>query len=1193
MRAKPSAIFMFLALLVCLLAGGPAWAQESRGAIVGQVLDSAKALVPGASVVIKNLETGQTLKLTTNESGAYGAPLLSLGTYSIEVEAAGFKRAVRPGVQVGVSDRVQVDFQLEVGEMQQSVTVTEATPLLQSADASLGQLVDAQRLAELPLPHGNPYALISLATGTAFEGDPKLNRPFEPTHIVAYTMNGTRTGTNDVTIDGVANTAVTSRSGATNFNTVTASYVPPGDAVAEFKVQTAMFDAKMGQTPGGVINISLRSGTNQFHGSAYFNKRIPELMANDFFINSAGQERPDFKYNRWGGSFRGPVEIPKLYNGRDRTFFMWAYEEMKESRTRGSTFTVPTEAQRTGNFSELLGLGSNYQIYNPLTRRQQAGSTTRYTADPFPNNVIPAQLLNPVSLKILENFPKPFNSGRTADHLDNFPAQNELEVIDYWTHVVKIDHNLSQRNRFFVRGNVYDRSSFINDWFRSYASGQAQNYLSRGGSLDDVHTFSPSFLGNFRYGYNRYVRLTAPKRGRGFDLTSLGFPAALNNAIDPALREFPVIIVRAGGTSILQSQNTGEDRNIDTHSFVAAFTKTKGAHTIEFGHEYRAYRYNRYVQTTSGSGSYLFEETYTRGPIDNNPASPMGQGFAALLLGIPSTSGSSMIVRNTSYAAESTAWSFYFQDNWRVNRKLTLTLGARYELEGPMTERYNRTLRGFDPDVVQPQEAAARAAYAAAYATTPTAELTPEQFKVRGGLQYAGVNGQPRELWERNTRNIMPRLGLAYRVNEKTVLRTGYGVFYNPLGVRRGDPLQDGYSETTTFVPTTNNLTFTTLSNPFPNGILEPVGNSLGILIDLGKAATFFNSHPASSYMQRWQLSIQRELPRQIFLEVAYVGNYGTNIEAEVASTSGTGFTPIKDLNALPSKYLSTSVIRDAANIANNNYWTASLQFNPFRNLPNMGTFASNTTITRTALLRPYPQYTQLMTTDNKGTSFYQSLQVRADRRPRNGLTTSLGYTWSKFMERVMYLNAGDEMPSRSVAQQDHPHRITVSTVYELPVGRRKKFLSGMNGVANAIVGGWQVQGIYTWQTGSPVTWPDAVLLTDGSNVALNTRDPNRWFNTSAFLTDSTLLPQNHLRTFSRHFNTIRLDSTNNFDLAATKKWRVREGMTLQVRADFLNALNHTRFGSPNTQPTNRSFGQITATAADPRQVQLGMKLTF
>jgi hypothetical protein len=1191
MRAKSLAIFTLLALSACLLAANPAWAQESRGAIGGQVLDSAKALIPGAAVVIKNLETGQTIKLLTNESGAYAAPLLALGTYSIEVEAAGFKRAVRPGVQVGVSDRLQVDFQLEVGEIQQSVTVTEATPLLQSADASLGQLIDAQRLAELPLPHGNPYALISLATGTAFEGDPKLNRPFEPTHIVAYTMNGTRTGTSDVTIDGVANTAVTSRSGATNFNTVTASYVPPGDAVAEFKVQTAMFDAKMGQTPGGVINISLRSGTNQFHGSAYFNKRLPELMANDFFINSAGQERPDFKYNRWGGSFRGPVEIPKLYNGRDRTFFMWAYEEMKESRTRGSTFTVPTEAQRTGNFSELLGLGSNYQIYNPFTRR--ASSSTRYTADPFPNNVIPAPLLNPVSLKILENFPKPFNSGRTADHLDNFPAQNELEVIDYWTHVVKIDHNLSQRNRFFVRGNLYDRSSFINDWFRSYASGQAQNYLSRGGSLDDVHTFSPSFLGNFRYGYNRYVRLTSPKRGRGFDLTSLGFPASLNNAIDPALREFPVIIVRAGGTTILQSQNTGEDRNIDTHSFVAAFTKTKGAHTIEFGHEYRAYRYNRYVTTTSGSGSYLFEETYTRGPIDNSPASPMGQGFAALLLGIPSTSGSSMIVRNTSYATESTAWMFYFQDNWRVNRKATVTLGVRYELEGPMTERYNRTLRGFDPDVVQPQEAAARAAYAAAYATTPTAELTPEQFKVRGGLQYAGVNGQPRELWDRNTRNIMPRVGLAYRLNEKTVLRTGYGVFYNPLGVRRGDPLQDGYSETTTFVPTSNQLTFTTLSNPFPNGILEPVGNSLGILIDLGKAATFFNSHPASSYMQRWQLSIQRELPRQIFLEVAYVGNYGTNIETEVASTSSNSFTPIKDLNALPSKYLSTSVIRDAANSANNSYWTANLQFNPFRNLPNMGTFASNTTITRAALVRPYPQYTQLMTTDNNGTSFYQSLQVRAERRPRNGLTTSLGYTWSKFMERVMYLNAGDEMPSRSVAQQDHPHRITVSTVYELPVGRRKKFLSGMHGVANAIVGGWQVQGIYTWQTGSPITWPDAVLLTEGSNVALDTRDPNRWFNTSAFLTESTLLPQNHLRTFSRYFNTIRLANTNNFDLAVTKKWRVREGMTLQVRADFLNALNHTRFGSPNTQPTNRSFGQITATAADPRQVQLGMKLTF
>ncbi len=1178
---------LFLSVLAVCLVAAPAPAQESRGTVVGQVTDATGAVLPRASVVLTNLDTGQVTRLTTSESGNYSAPLLPPGRYRLEVDFTGFKHFLRDSIELRVNDRLQLDARMEVGPTAESVTVREGAPLLETADPSLGQVVDSRRVADLPLAHGNPYALISLAPGTAFEGDPKLNRPFEPTHIVGYAINGTRNGTNDVTLDGVANTAVTTRTG--NTNTVTASYVPPADAVSEFKVQTAAFDAKMGQTPGGLVNISLKSGTNKLHGTAYFSKMFPDMMANDFFANAAVQARPDFSYNRWGASLNGPVVLPRLYDGHDRTFFMWAYEGIKESRPRGPSnpITVPTEAERGGNFSELLALGSRYQIYNPLTRR---ASGSRFQADPFPGNIIPQALLNPVARKVLEYFPLPRTAGTTADHLNNFPAPNEPENIDYWTHIWRVDHNLHERNRFFVRANVYSRSSTSNDWFRSYASGQAQDFLSRGASFDDVHTFSPTFLANLRYGYNRYVRLTAPKRGRGFDLTALGFPASLNAAIDPAIREFPFFNIRNAGTNILQSGNIGEDRNIDTHSLVAALTKMRGSHSLEFGHEFRAYRYNRYVLTTTASGSYDFDETYTRGPLDNSTASPMGQGFAGFLLGIPDPSTRSFLIRNTSFAEQSTAWMFYFQDNWRLSRKLNVTLGLRYELEGPLTERYNRSVRGFDFNAVLPQDAAARAAYTTISATTPTPELPPSQFRVQGGLLYAGVNGQPRTLWERLTRNFMPRLGVAYSANEKTIVRAGYGIFFSPLGIRRGDVIQDGFSQSTPFVPTDDNINFRTLSNPFPNGLLAPSGSSLGILTDVGTNAVFFNTQTAAPYMQRWQLSIQRELLSNTFVEVGYVGNRGTRLETETAS--GTSTTPTRNLNGLPNQYLSNSAVRDAANIQNNSYFSANIT-NPFFGLPGMGSLTTARTVARSTLLRPFPQFVQVNTTDNNGYSWYHALQARVERRYKSGLTLNIAYTWSKFMEAVAYLNPGDPAPSQSVAAQDHTHRATVSWIYQLPFGRGMKFLTGIHGLGNAVLGGWQLQGIYTYQTGAPLTWADTTMLTDGKGVALGDRNPSRWFDPSAFLTDSSLQPQNHFRTWPLRFSALRADGINNWDLSVIKRWTLKEGMSLQFRSEFLNTFNHTRFGAPAMDPGSRSFGQVSSTGAYPRQIQIGLKLLF
>ena len=347
----------FRTLIVAItLAASAAWAQEARGSLVGRITDSSGAPILGASVQVTNKAMGTSQKLTTNETGFCQASYLIPGAYRVEVQFAGFKKSVRDGVEVRVNDRIEIVISLEVGAAEQSVTVVGETPLLNTASASLGTVIDARRVAELPVPHGNPMFLISLAAGVSFNRDARLDRPFEPTHIVGYSMDGTRANRSDVTLDGSVATATA------NNGEVIASYVPPADIIAEFKVQTATFDASFGQTEGGVTNISVRSGTNDFHGTAYYNKQAPNLFANDYFANLNGVAKANFTYNRYGGSYSGPVRIPKLYNGKNKTFFLYGYEGIKEDRPRNNgTPTVPTVRMKGGDFSELFALPNSTQ----------------------------------------------------------------------------------------------------------------------------------------------------------------------------------------------------------------------------------------------------------------------------------------------------------------------------------------------------------------------------------------------------------------------------------------------------------------------------------------------------------------------------------------------------------------------------------------------------------------------------------------------------------------------------------------------------------------------------------------------------------------------------------------------------------------------------------------------------------------
>jgi len=1151
-------------LVAALLGGSLVSGQESRGTILGRVVDPSGALIAGASVKITNTATGVSISLTTNEQGNYLAPYLIPSLYRIDVEHTGFKRVVRDGIELRVNDRLEINLALEVGEVTEQVTVVAETPLLETATASMGSVVDSRRVAELPIAHGLAFHLIKLTPGVNFTATPRHDQPWGGGHMTGYTIDGVRRGQSvDITLDGVPSTST----GDTNY-AVEAAYVPPPDAVSEFKVQTASYDASVGHSPGGVVNISLKSGTNSFHGSAYYVKMDPALHANTFFGNRVGQLRPVFDYDRWGTVASGPVILPKLYNGRNRTFYMYGYEGIHTVEPRGSTLTVPTATQRQGDLSDLLKLGANYQIYDPFSRRPAPGG--RFQADPLPGNIIPSTRISPIARKILEYYALPTVPG-TADGRNNLPLPNEPETLAYYTHTFRLDHNLSERHRFFGRVSAFKRDSHYNDWFKSAATGRWFQYYSKAAAFDDVYSFSPSFVMNLRFGYSRFIRTyDSNPKGRGFDLTTLGLPASYANAIDPSVRRFPVISIDGySGT-----YNGWLWRPTETHGALAAFDKMHGTHNLKFGFEDRIYRENQYNNDNVSTGSFSFGTTYTRGPLDNSPAAPIGQGLASMLLGL-ATGG--YVERRASYAEQSTVWSLYLQDDWKVARKLTLNLGLRYEAEGPLTERFNRSVRGFDYNAVLPIEAQVKANYA----KNPTPEVPPDQFRVRGGLTFANVAGLPRTLWEGDANNFMPRVGLAYQVNDKTVLRSGYGIFFGFLGARRGDVIQTGFSQTTSLIPSLDGgLTFVaTLANPFPDGIQEPLGATLGTMTYVGQGITFFDIKPLTSYMQRWQLSIQRELPHRIVLDAGYVGNRGTKIETS------------RNLDAFPVQLLSRTGERDQPVI---DYFSANLPNPYYPLLP--GTGRAGTLISRAALVTAYPHFTSLSTTNSEGYSWYHSLQVKADKRFWRGHTVQVAYTWSKFMEATGFLNDGDPVPAKCISDEDRPHRLSLSWIWELPLGRGRNLLANTNPVLSAFVSGWQVQGLYTAQAGQALGFGNVIFRGNLKDIVLpdGQRTPDRWFNIDAgFERDSKKQLGYAARVMSFRFSSIRGDGMNNWDLSVIKDTRIREGMKVQFRAEFLNAFNHVMFSNPNTSVTSTAFGTITSQEGYPRRIQLGIKFIY
>ncbi len=1106
---------------------------------------------------VTNVGTNVTSTARTNQTGDFLLTYLVPGTYTLTVTHEGFREFVREGIPIRIGDRVTIDVTLQPGSVTERVVVEATAPLLEQASASMGQVIDTRRISELPLREGNPMLLANTVPGVLNFAGSSSTDPSSVNGSSAFATSGTRSSNNDITLDGVANTA---RS--------TVAYVPPVDVVEEFRIQTASFDASQGFTPGSVVNVTLKSGTNQLHGSAYEFLQNDVLNANRFFSNMSGQEKPPLRFNRWGINGTGPVYIPRLYDGRNRTFWMFGYEDSRSRQQRGTySNTVPTAAERAGDFSALLQIGPQYQIYDPMTTRPAANN--RFQRSPFPGNILPASRIHPISQKLAQLWYSP-NVRGTIDGSLNYTDPGP-ESVNYGSQLFRVDHNINDRHRFFVRGNLGKRDQQYDTRFQEAQGALFHRYM-RGIALDDVLTFSPALLLNVRYGYARFIEQNIPLQDK-FDLASLGFaPAFIAEVGQGPARSVKLPYLNISGYAPFGNQ-TLTNRADDAHTAGATLTQVVRSHMLRYGAEYRVYRENTY-QLGQSSGQLDFGTSFSNGPLDSSAASPKGGGLANFLLGIP-TGGN--IVSNDSYAYQNTELGLFVQDDWKLTPRLTLSLGLRYEMPGPLTERFNRSVGGFDFSAASPIEAAARTNYQA----RPIPEVPVENFRVLGGLTFPGVNGRSRHLTSRDRNNFAPRIGIAFSLDARTVLRGGYGVFYDQLGTSRLSFNQTGFSRTTSLVSSLDNgqTYIASIANPFPNGFQHADGTTAGLATNLGQSVTFYNEELVNPYMQRWQWSVQRELFQNAVLEVAYVGNRGTKLRIS------------RQANPIPREYLSTSPVRDQPAI---DYLSAAVP-NPFYPLL-PGTGLSGTNTTRGQLLRPYPHFTGVSRDIQQGYSWYHSMQTRFEKRFAAGYTVNVSWTWAKFMEAIGYLNDTDPMPERVISDQDRPHRVVVTGVYELPFGRGRRWGSQWPGVLNGVLGGWQVANIFQYQSGPALGFGNAIFTGDLADIPLSSgeRSRTRWFNTAAgFETDSRRQLGSNLRTLPSRFSGIRGDSMNNWDLSLVKAFPVTERAALHFRTEFINAFNHVMYNVPNTTPSSTAFGVVSGEVSKPRTVQFALRLVW
>jgi hypothetical protein len=1203
-------------LLLC--SAPPLNAQSTNASLTGRITDSSKGVVPNALVAAINTGTRLHYETITNATGSYYVSDLPPGTYRIEVEKVGFKAVIKSDLVLHVQDALEINFEMVLGSASESVTVRGGVPPLDTESSTIGTVVEQRKVNELPLNGRNVFNLIELAASVVPQGS-STGTPVgvNPFGWGNYQVNGSFGNESAEFLDGQPLNI-----GYINLPIL----IPTQDSIQEFRVQTSNLGPEWGKFSGGVTNLSTKAGASSIHGEAYEYLRNKIFNANDFFLNAVDRPRPPWVQNQFGANAGGPLNIPHL-GGRNKTFWFASGEGFRLRTSQPFTATVPDSQEKAGVFSEICksgftagicndrGVDANGkpvvidQIYDPCggsVNAQGACPGSSATPTPFPNNVIPSTRINFTSQRLLNLWPAATNPGATTNNFTTAAPTGG----DHNQFVGRLDHNFTNKQRLFLRFNYWHVLDLPIDPLGTglCADRCAEDYRTNAIAAGYTYNVTPMTILGLNASVSRFTYNRNPKN-TGFDLTSIGWPASYNQSVPAEMRTPPTPCVANFADNIMctQGQSFIQDRN--TQFYVApSISMLRGHHQFHFGLQLEVGRDN-YSQSNIASGAFDFcvsgQACFTSLP----GVSGTGLSFADFLLGYADNFNNlenhffAQAVVPSFTAGQQIYRALYFDDSWRATHRLTLNLGLRYDLQGPWSERFNR-LSYFDPEATN---------YLTQYLPAGSPPLLGDAFLVGPGNR----NNLPlRKL------DFSPRVGLAFGIDPKTVVRSGYGIFWIPDYVSFSlNPLNDMVNGgATTYTGTVDGThPVNTIALPFPNGISQPPGRNLGttgtqqFLTQVVQSVTEVdpNNHP-QGYLQQWNLDLQRELPASFFVSAAYVGSRGTHL----AQYS-------QQINQIPDALLAQAAAQVNPSLPNprQNVMLVQPTPNPFF-LNGQALALAGPTTTLGQLLRPYPQYAGVqLAGQGSYDSIYHSFQLTVQRRFADAGSLLVAYTNAKLISDTDTLTAWVETGvggiqdnnnlrgERSLSSQDVPQRLVISYVLDLPFGKGKRYLSSAQGWTERLVGGWGVDGVTIFQRGFPLVFTNGQVngttlfgggsrpnVISGCAAGSPTQPIAEWFNTKCFTAPPDFIFGNEPRVDPR----LRAQGISNFDFALFKRARFgsNERLGLEFRTEFFNLFNRTQFAPPNTvccTANNPNFGVVTSTATgtNPRLVQFGLKFLF
>ncbi len=1169
-----------LSLLFLFIAG--AYAQDFRATISGLVTDPNGQAVANAIVRAIRVDTNETKEVKTTSEGRYSIPYLNPAIYTIEVTANGFQTLRRQEITLRVADKLDLPLQLTVGQVSETVTVSGQQETLEAGSADRGLVFDPIKTQELPLNGRQTYMLLALTPGVVFTQETFGPNGFSGTRgwdvNNSYKINGARTGQNLFLLNGAP---------ISDYNG-TWQLAPNVEAVQEFKVMTNTYDSSYGRFGGGVVNTTLKSGSNNWNGNVFDYFRNAVFDANYFQNNATGQPKPKHNQHQYGGVYGGPIR-------KDKDFIFGSFEGWIERIGFPTLQSVPPDLLRDGQHFSNLGI----TIYDPLTTHMcgsKAGETDAFCTlngarrtfvrDPFPGNVIPANRLSPIGQKLLSYYPKP--SGGVEMRLNNnFVAGGNVGRYRYYQPMARWDHIFSEKDKLhviftFQHGGEYRDSTGFGPPAGSGDVGSErtdQNYI-----ISWTHVVSPTTLLDVRASYGRFTSYFP--RWTDFDLTAqdvgmtqmIKAPTTdLNSVPRIQMGDFTGLFASVG--SGLFTKDIANQWNI-----TPSLTMTRGRHTLRTGGEVVYYARGA-IAPGFATGTFDFNSGWTQQFPDARRNGQDGSSIASLLLGTPA--GGAIDWNDSSYQTRP-YFGIYVQDDWKLNSRLTLNLGLRYDVQIPWLERFNRRARDFDITSKNPYSDAVlanwrrlKAEYDAANPNARYPYPTPPA-ELKGGYLFAGVGGQAERIYETDWTNIAPRIGVAYRIMDKTVLRAGAGVYYQSPTQTGVSP---GFNQGTPYTASLDGLTPSagltgpySLVNPFPDGLRPASGASLGLATSVGGSVSFDPPHFKIPRTYQYSFGFQHELPGGILAEASYTGNYqifinyGYNMNRWSLEDNNIGF-------------------------ADNSYLNRNLP-NPFFDvLPRNTTLGANRTLTAQNLLRPNPIF-QDVTNNLIQDGRYRSdqLQVKIEKRVLGSgstgvLTFGLAYTFAKAFEKNHRLNNWNvaEEPIYELDNTDKTHSLSIHGVWDLPIGKGRRYNIG-NPAGGAVLNNWSFDWILSYVNGNPVGWPNLRNSCNTWNAAEQTE--NQWFNNDKSCYQN--FPAFNVRTIPDRFSNIREPQKPQLNLALAKSFPFKERYKFLLRWEAFNVTNTPIRPGPDTNFNNATFGQLPKNQRNfPRVMQVAAKFYF